>query len=269
MVCWQSPRPAQGTVQMLFADIGQGNAVWVRTARHSLVFDTGPRYGLDNDAGQRVLLPILQHMNERIDTLVLSHQDSDHTGGALSLVAQHPPTQVWSSITQAHWLSHRLKMQRCSAGEGWVWDGVVFDFIHPMASDYERLLSPNARSCVLRIRAQGQTVLLTADIEALQEQALLQRMGDALKADVLLVPHHGSKTSSTEGFIDTVQTRWALFQHGYRNRYGHPAPVVVQRYQQRGIRQLYSPTCGAMHWRSDQPQEVSCERESDKRYWRF
>ena len=269
MVCWQSPRPAQGTVQMLFADIGQGNAVWVRTARHSLVFDTGPRYGLDNDAGQRVLLPILQHMNERIDTLVLSHQDSDHTGGALSLVAQHPPTQVWSSITQAHWLSHRLKMQRCSAGEGWVWDGVVFDFIHPMASDYERLLSPNARSCVLRIRAQGQTVLLTADIEALQEQALLQRMGDALKADVLLVPHHGSKTSSTEGFIDTVQPRWALFQHGYRNRYGHPAPVVVQRYQQRGIRQLYSPTCGAMHWRSDQPQEVSCERESDKRYWRF
>jgi competence protein ComEC len=137
------------------------------------------------------------------------------------------------------------------------------------ASDYERLLSPNARSCVLRIRAQGQTVLLTADIEALQEQALLQRMGDALKADVLLVPHHGSKTSSTEGFIDTVQPRWALFQHGYRNRYGHPAPVVVQRYQQRGIRQLYSPTCGAMHWRSDQPQEVSCERESDKRYWRF
>jgi competence protein ComEC len=122
---------------------------------------------------------------------------------------------------------------------------------------------------VLRIQAQGQTVLLTADIEALQEQALVQRMGDALKADVLLVPHHGSKTSSTEGFIDAVRPRWALFQHGYLNRYGHPAPTVVQRYAERGIRMLHSPTCGAMHWRSDQPQQVLCQRDLDKRYWRF
>ncbi len=266
---WQAPRPATGVVQLMFADIGQGNAVWVRTAQHSLMFDTGPRFGVDNDAGQRVLLPLLQHMNERVDMLVLSHQDSDHTGGALSLMAQHAKASVWSSITQAHWLSHRLSMQRCEAGQAWAWDGVSFDFIHPLASDYDKPFSPNARSCVLRIRAQGQTVLLTADIEALQEQALLQRMGEALQADVLLVPHHGSKTSSSEGFIDAVKPRWALFQHGYRNRYGHPAPVVVQRYLQRGIRVLYSPTCGAMHWRSDQPDAVWCERAWDKRYWRF
>ena len=269
VLCWQAPRPALGVAQLMFADIGQGNAVWVRTAHHSLMFDTGPRFGVDNDAGQRVLLPLLQQMNEPMDTLVLSHQDSDHTGGALSLMAQHAKATIWSSITQVHWLSHRLSMKRCEAGQAWAWDGVLFDFIHPLASDYDKPFSPNARSCVLRIRAQGQTVLLTGDIEAMQEQALLQRMGDALRADVLLVPHHGSKTSSTEGFIDAVKPRWALFQHGYRNRYGHPAPVVVQRYLQRGIQSLYSPSCGAMHWRSDQPEAVWCERALDKRYWRF
>ena len=112
-------------------------------------------------------------------------------------------------------------------------------------------------------------MLLTADIEAMQENALVQRMGKDLKADVLLVPHHGSKTSSIEGFIDAVQPRWALLQHGYRNRYGHPAPVVVQRYAALGIRMLDSPQCGAMHWRSDQADEVLCQRELDKRYWRF
>jgi competence protein ComEC len=146
---------------------------------------------------------------------------------------------------------------------------VQFDFIHPLATDYDKTMSPNNRSCVLRIRAQSQTVLLTADIEAMQENALVQRMGSELKADVLLVPHHGSKTSSTESFLDAVQPRWALLQHGYRNRYGHPAPVVVQRYEVRGIRMLDSPHCGAMHWRSDQPGEVFCQREMDKRYWRF
>jgi competence protein ComEC len=233
------------------------------------MFETGPRFGVDSDAGQRVLLPVLQHMDERLDTLVLSHQDSDHTGGVLSLKAQHSQAMVWSSITHEHWLSQRLDMQQCSAGQRWEWEGVAFEFVHPLASDYNKPFSPNARSCVLRIHAQGQTVLLTADIEALQEHALAQRLGDAIRADVLLVPHHGSKTSSTEGFIDTVQPRWALFQHGYRNRYGHPAAVVVDRYKQRGIRMLYSPSCGAMYWRSDQPQEVLCQRDIDKRYWRF
>jgi competence protein ComEC len=269
MFFWQAQRPPLGVAQLLFADIGQGNAVLVRTAQHSLLFDTGPRFGVDSDAGQRVLLPVLQTMDEHIDALVLSHQDSDHTGGALSVYKQHKKTQLWSSITDAHWLSQRLPLQRCVAGQAWLWDGVQFDFIHPLATDYDKTMSPNNRSCVLRIRAQSQTVLLTADIEAMQENALVQRMGKALKADVLLVPHHGSKTSSTEGFIDAVQPRWALLQHGYRNRYGHPAPVVVQRYAARGIRMLDSPQCGAMHWRSDQADEVLCQRELDKRYWRF
>jgi competence protein ComEC len=144
---------------------------------------------------------------------------------------------------------------------------VTFDIIHPLASDYDKLLMPNARSCVLRIRAQGQTVLLTADIEAFQEQELVRRMGTDLHADVLLVPHHGSKTSSTDAFLASVNPRIAWVQAGYRNRYGHPAPEVMQRYADKGIPVWDSPRCGAMHWRSENPEQVLCERDLQRRYW--
>ena len=264
---WPVPRPAPGHVEVTAADIGQGNAVLVRTATHSLLFDTGPRYGSDNDAGQRVLLPLLQQSSERLDTLVLSHQDSDHTGGALSVQRMQAQAEVLTSISNGHWLTQRLKVKRCEAGQQWAWDGVQFEMLHPLADDYARVLSPNARSCVLRISAQGQVVLLTADIEAFQEQALVKRSKAQLRSDLLLVPHHGSKTSSTEIFLDAVQPRWALFQMGYRNRYGHPAPQVLQRYIERGIGFKLSPSCGAMTWRSDAPDSVACEREKSRRYW--
>jgi competence protein ComEC len=159
-------------------------------------------------------------------------------------------------------------MQRCEAGQAWQWDSVQFEVLHPLAQDYALPWSPNARSCVLRISAGSQVALLTGDIEAFQEQALLQRAGAQLRADVLLVPHHGSKTSSTEAFIKAVQPRWALFQMGYRNRYGHPAPQVLQRYAQRGVGVRLSPDCGAMTWRSDQPEVLLCERAQHRRYWR-
>ena len=265
---WPVHRPASGHVELMAADIGQGNAVLVRTARHSLLFDTGPRFGSESDAGQRVLLPLLQTTHERLDTLVLSHQDSDHTGGALSVQHMQPQAQVLTSISNGHWLSQQLNTSRCEAGQHWQWDGVVFEMLHPLASDYALVLSPNARSCVLRISAAGQVVLLTADIEAFQEQALVERASEQLRADVLLVPHHGSKTSSTEVFLDAVQPRWALFQMGYRNRYGHPAPQVLHRYVERGISVKLSPECGAMTWRSDSPDEVLCMREESRRYWR-
>ncbi len=264
---WPPERPAMGSVEVLAADIGQGNAVLVRTATHSLLFDTGPRYGSETDAGERVWLPLLQRMAERLDMLVLSHQDADHTGGALVVHAAHPQAEVLSSITFDHWLGKSLPIKRCEAGQQWQWDHVSFEVVHPLASDYAQMLTPNARSCVLRIQAQGQTVLLTADIEAMQEQALLQRLGEHLRADVLLVPHHGSKTSSTDGFLNAVQPRIAWVQSGYRNRYGHPAPTVMARYAAHGIPVWDSPHCGAMHWRSNAPTEVVCERDVQRRYW--
>ena len=159
---------------------------------------------------------------------------------------------------------------RSGAGQHWEWDGVAFEVLHPRPGDeLIRALRPNALSCVLRIGAAGggtPAALLVGDIEALQEQALLER-GANLKADLLLVPHHGSKTSSSPGFLDAVQPRTALVQAGYRNRFGHPADEVLQRYRARGIGVVQSAHCGAATWASSAPAVVGCERHTGRRYW--
>jgi competence protein ComEC len=214
-----------------------------------------------------VIVPWLRRWHEQLDLLVLSHRDSDHTGGAAALLAQQKDLSLLSSLEAEHPLHMAAAgSQRCAAGQSWAWDGVQFEVLHPAATDDVPQARSNAISCVLRIRNGSQTVLLAGDIEAPQEQALLQRAAPALKADVLLVPHHGSKTSSTEGFIDAVAPRWAWVQAGYRNRFGHPASVVVERYRQRQIQLLDSVHCGAMHWRSDRADQVHCERDL-YRYW--
>jgi len=120
---------------------------------------------------------------------------------------------------------------------------------------------------VLRIRNAAQTVLLTGDIERAQE-ARLVKAGTDLRADLLLVPHHGSKTSSSDDFLDAVQPRFALVQAGYRNRFGHPAGPVMVRYAQRGIAVVDTPHCGAIHWSSARAQQVQCQRDMDPHYWR-
>src|SRR3989344_3627765 len=196
---WQPVRPAAGQFELLAADIGQGNAVLVRTATHTLLYDAGPRFSRESDAGHRVLVPLLRALGERVETLMLSHRDADHTGGA-------------------------------AAGP------------------------------------QGVSALLVGDIEAPQEQALLAR-GAALQADLLLVPHHGSKTSSSPAFLDAVQPRTALVQAGYRNRFGHPAPQVLQRYRLRDIEVVESSRCGAATWASAKPAAIGCERDAGRRYW--
>lgn len=267
---WQPPRPLSGEFTLLAADIGQGNAVLVQTARHALLYDSGPRYGLDSDAGNRVLVPLLQAQGVRLDRLVLSHRDSDHTGGAAAVLRVLHPELVLSSVDAAEPLARLAPLARCEAGQRWEWDGVQFTVLHPRVADYPamgaRPAKPNTLSCVLRISNGRSSVLLTGDIERAQEAALL-REPEALRADVLLVPHHGSKTSSSEAFIDAVSPRWALVQSGYRNRYGHPAAPVVERYRLRDIALVDSPHCGAMHWRSAQPEALACERELAARYW--
>ena len=264
---WQVPRPMMGHFEVWAPDVGQGNGVWVRTTGHSLLYDAGPRYSVDSDAGHRVIVPWLRRWHERLDLLVLSHRDSDHTGGAAAVLAQQTDLPLLSSLEAAHPLHLAAAgSQRCAAGQSWTWDGVQFEVLHPAPTEEVPPARSNALSCVLRIGNASQTVLLAGDIEAPQEQALLSRSAPALKADLLLVPHHGSKTSSTTGFIDAVSPRWAWVQAGYRNRFGHPAPVVVERYRQRQIQVLDSVHCGAMHWRSDWADQVHCEREL-YRYW--
>ena len=272
-LAWQPPRPAPGHFEILAPDLGQGNAVWVRTAHHSLLYDTGPRYSVESDAGHRVVVPLLRRFDESLDRLVLSHRDSDHTGGAAAVLAWQAHVPLLSSLEPEHpllrWVSGEGQSQRCEAGQSWHWDGVRFEVLHPLPQNYLPGARSNTLSCVLRIGNGLQTVLLVGDIEAAQEQALLARTATpgALQADVLLVPHHGSKTSSTPAFIDAVAPRWAWVQAGYRNRFGHPAPEVVARYRERGVTVVDSVHCGAMHWQSAQAQRMDCERDRSRRYW--
>jgi competence protein ComEC len=297
VLSWQTLRPAHGTFELVAADMGQGHAVLVRTATHSLLYDTGPRYSSETDAGQRVLVPLLRAWGERLDRIVISHQDSDHSGGAPAVMAMQPQADVLTSIAPEHPLQQLAVMQRCERGQSWVWDGVRFDVLHPSASDYERKLKPNALSCVLRVTASRAVVaetgaaldhasakappstqttqttqttqvaaLLAGDIEAAQEQDLLQS-GQALEADWLLVPHHGSATSSTQDFLEAVNLSVAIVQAGYRNRFGHPRPDVLRRYSDLGVLVVQTPRCGASTWRSEQPKLVQCERNQRQRYW--
>ncbi len=264
--------PAEGDFELLALDVGQGSAVLVRTRAHLLVFDAGPRYSPDSDAGQRVLLPLLRARGEaRVDTLLLSHRDTDHVGGAQAVLAALPVGDLLSSLERDHpLLAVAGHTTRCSAGQSWQWDGVRFDLLRPHEADYTRTLKPNAMSCVLRVSAGGRSALLTGDIERAQEVALLADHGDALRSDVLLVPHHGSRTSSTPAFLDAVRPRVAVFQAGYRNRFGHPAPDVMQRYRERGIEIRASPDCGAWRWSARADVEVGagrCERDAARRYW--
>lgn len=261
--------PASGSFDLMALDVGQGTSVFVRTREHLLVFDAGPQYSRESDAGQRVLLPLLRALGEaRIDRLILSHRDLDHVGGAAAVLNAMPVDDVLSSLELAHPLrSQATHATRCEAGQSWAWDGVRFEILRPLAEDYERNLKSNAMSCVLRVSGGGRSVLLTGDIEREQEAALLAGPVDALRSDVLIAPHHGSKTSSTPAFLDAVQARIAVFQAGYRNRFGHPAAEVMARYRERGIEARITPDCGAWLWFANGPADGVCYRENARRYW--
>ncbi len=265
VLLWQTPRPPVGQFELLAADIGQGNAVLVRTAHHALLYDAGPRFSRESDAGHRVLVPLLRALDVPLDMLVLSHRDSDHTGGAQAVLMMQPNATLLSSIEAEHALQTLRGASRCIAGQRWEWDGITFDVLHPQASDYGGSKT-NAMSCTLRITNGAQSILLAGDIEQAQE-ARLVAAGAALRADVLLVPHHGSKTSSSAEFLDAVQPRFALVQAGYRNRFGHPSSPVLVRYDERLVTVIDTPRCGAASWQSWHPDVVRCEREVQQRYW--
>ncbi len=266
VLLWQPARPLQGEFELLAADIGQGNAVIVRTAQHALLYDSGPKFSRESDAGHRVLVPLLRALDVKLDTVVLSHRDADHTGGAVAVLTMQTQAKLLSSIEPEHDIQALRKATRCEAGQRWQWDGVDFEILHPNAQDYARGARSNAMSCVLKISNARQSALLAGDIEKDQEAALAAS-GVNLKADVLLVPHHGSKTSSSAVFLDAVQPKIGLLQIGYRNRFGHPAAPVLERYQERNIALFDSPRCGAATWRSANPNEVLCDRTQRMRYW--
>lgn len=267
VLLWQNPAPRPGSFELVAFDVGQGSAVLVRTARHSLLYDAGPRYGRDSDAGARVLVPALRAMGARPDLLLLSHRDTDHTGGAAAVLAWQPDLPVLSSLTADHPLLEGASARHrpCRAGQHWHWDGVDFELLHPSDEFAAGVHKPNELSCVLRVSAGRAAALLTGDLGAQQEAELARRF--TLRADLLLAPHHGSRTSSSDALLDAAQPRWVLVQAGYRNRFGHPAPEVVARYASRGIQVAQSAACGAASWHSAEPERVQCERDQSRRYW--
>ncbi|MGC5800064.1 DNA internalization-related competence protein ComEC/Rec2 [Ralstonia pseudosolanacearum] len=276
MLLARAPAPPPGEFRMVAFDIGQGAATLVETAGHRLLFDTGPRQGDLADAADRVIVPYLRgHGVQAIDTLVVSHEDSDHAGGTETVMAGVPVRTMLASLPPGHGLERQaralgIEPAGCVAGQRWAWDGVAFEILYPVQVPSDRAaVSSNARSCVLRIANARYAAMLAGDIGRAQEAALIAAEApERLMADILLVPHHGSRTSSSGAFLDAVSAQVAVFQVGYRNRYGHPHPQVWQRYGARGIERLRTDATGAVviETRGD-ALAVRTARSMRPRYW--
>jgi competence protein ComEC len=264
--CIALPGPAPGEAWITTFDVGQGLAVLVRTASRALLYDAGPAFGAESDSGSRVVVPALRGDGvARLDLVVLSHEDNDHIGGALSVIESFEVDALASSLAPKHPLNGTAPYaRRCTAPDHWEWDGVRFELLHPAAAT-----PPGRRnnlSCVLRIAAGAQSVMLTGDIERAAEAEMLLE-GRAMQSQVLLVPHHGSRSSSTAEFIAAVAPHWAIVPVGYRSRFGHPNPEVLERYRAAGVRLLRTDLDGAVAVRMGAELTLETERHRRGRYW--
>ena len=267
MLVARSPAPEPGEVRVTLLDVGQGLSTVVRTQGHILVYDAGPAYGPDFDTGRAVVVPYLRSQGVgRIDRLVVSHGDNDHIGGVASLLKAYPVDDVLAGVPER---VRMRKARQCRSGERWRWDGVDFSVLHPDARRYRK---GNNASCVIRIESRaGQRALLTGDIESIAEQRLLTDSPDRVSADVLVVPHHGSLTSSSPAFVQAVHPGYALFPTGYRNRFRFPSETVKERLRETGSVLLDTAAHGAITVRlgSDgRSPEVEAYRCVQRRYWR-
>jgi len=241
IVLGEAETPVQGAFELTMLDVGQGLAVVVRTQNHVLVYDTGAKFSARLDAGESVVVPYLRQASVRhLDKLIISHGDNDHIGGAESVLAAYPAAKLVGQDIDDLVAADKTP---CRQGDRWHWDGVDFEILHPDEVSYRRR---NNHSCVLRISGQAGAVLLTGDMEKKIERKLMATQPQQIRARVLLVPHHGSKTSSSLAFIQAVQPEIALFPVGYRSRYRHPNKAVVDRYTQAGVKVRYSGVAGAI-----------------------
>lgn len=283
---WSPARPRPGDWSLQALDVGQGSAVVIETAQHTVLVDTGVRSGPDSDAGVRVVAPYLRSRGVRaLDAVVVSHADLDHAGGLSSVLQGFPVRRSWASFPVAGFLEREARLLQgqvprlpdmmlgCSQGQGWEMDGVRFEFLWPAPptpgqTDGRTSAQRNAQACVLRIQGKHHSALLPGDIAMAQEDALVA-LG-LLRADVVLAPHHGSRFSSGAAFVAALAPAHVIVQSGAWNRYGHPAPAVVQRWGQAGARVWRNDRQGAVQVRSREGNlQVRTERGEATRYWQW
>jgi competence protein ComEC len=230
-------RPPAGAVQVLVLDVGHGLAALVRTAEHSLLYDAGPVARSGFDAGEEIVVPALvRHRIARLDLLLISHADADHAGGAASILRAYPESRVLKGPDVG-----AFGGDTCAVGRRWMWDGVAFEILHPPPNFGEL---GNESSCVLKVVTRGGSILLTGDIEARAERLLAAT--NVLDADVVVVPHHGSATSSSAAFVAAVRARIAVVSAAHDNRWGFPRPEVRGRWEAAGATVLVTGELGAI-----------------------
>ena len=250
-----------GEFSLTLLDVGQGLSAVVQTRNHTLVYDTGPRFSPQFDTGKAVVAPYLRYSGVTIiDTLMISHGDNDHVGGAQSLMKEVPAKKVFGSLSTG-----LTNVESCFQGLSWTWDKVGFEVISP---PQHHTPHGNNGSCVLRISSNHGSLLLTGDIEREQEEWLVDNYDKKLDSDVLVVPHHGSRTSSSAKFIEQVSPVVALFPVGYRNRYRHPNGRVVNRYRIHGSDILTTASAGAITMTfGEKGLSSSGYRQQNRRFW--
>lgn len=241
IILTKQDKPKSGEVTMTLLDVGQGLATVIETANHVLVFDTGAKYSETFNMGNSVIIPFLQYKGIRgIDTLIISHGDNDHIGGAHSIVTQTGVQKILTSVPE---LLDESDAVKCERGQKWIWDQVVFEIMSPTLGV---LNGKNNNSCVLKIRSKEKSILLTGDIEKEAENWLVKWEGDQLKSDILVAPHHGSKTSSTFPFLKQVNASVILIPSGYKNRFSFPHDEVINRYEMLNTRWMSTADEGAI-----------------------
>jgi competence protein ComEC len=260
----QRDLPAHGGFQLWMLDVGQGLSVLVRTRHHALLYDAGARYPSEFDLGEAAVLPSMHALGiHRLDVLIASHADNDHAGGIPSVATAFPDAERYSGEPARL----PIAMAPCRAGQSWTWDGVTVQMLPPSS---EAVGPANDRSCVLLIAGTGGRALLTGDITSKVEPVVAQAVpaGPPL---VLSVPHHGSKTSSSASFIAALQPQLALVSSGWRNRFHHPNPRVMQRYEEGEVPWLNTAVTGALQvdFPPEGPPQVAARwRQRQSRYWR-
>ncbi|MBP7370812.1 MAG: DNA internalization-related competence protein ComEC/Rec2, partial [Arenimonas sp.] len=250
------------SIRLSVIDVGQGLSVLVRTQHHQLLYDTGAGNANGFSRGTSTLVPALHALQvSYLDKVVISHGDNDHAGGLSGLIKS-----ISLGRLEASRQALTIPAYECQQGQSWQWDGVQFSYLWPSFELHEK---KNDRSCVLKIVANGRSVLLTGDISKDSERVLLEKFGSTMQADILLVPHHGSKTSSSIEFLQAVKPKIAIVSSGFQNQFKHPNRTVVERYQQVGAQLVNTVNTG---WAELQSTEkgwrwVRRERIDHQKYW--